>query len=358
MSRKNIVAWGLVVLLLAGSLLVLGSQYVPPRTFWLAGVISYLIPMVVLVHILVVGYGIVKQSRFAIPSGVLLLVILVRWVSYSDGETRLGAGHRFTVLSYNASFFHNPGRWSEEYESALMNRSAVAMKEWLAAHDADIKCIQEFYNHSDSPVFNTLSTIGHQGEYHYFFADSERPYAWDAGLAIFSRFPIIDTGQVMFSRNAYNKAAFADVVIAADTVRIINVHLQSMGLEASGPTAGLLAKTGGYARKVKYGLIARSQQTEVLLRFIRTSPYPVVMGGDLNELPFGNAYLNLKATLRNAHETAGQGAGFTYNHPWLFFLRVDHQFYDPALRVHNFTTYQEMKYSDNFPIEATYSLPK
>ncbi len=358
MLRKNVLAWGVLFLLLLGSVVILGSVLVPPHVYWPAGLASYLIPLVVIVHLLIAAYGLIRRSALGIPSAGLLLVLLIAWINQPDGQKNLPvAENHFTVLSYNASFFHNEGRWKENYESALMHQSSIAMKEWLAGHEADIKCIQEFYNHDDSPIFNTIATIGRQGGYDYFFADSQRAHNWDAGVTIFSRFPIIDAGELLFSRNAYNKAAFADVLIDSDTIRIINVHLQSMGLEAS-RAAGWVSKLTDYARKIKHGLIARSQQTEVLLKFIEESPYRVIVCGDMNELPFGNAYRRLKSTLYNAHEAAGRGAGFTYNHFWLFFLRIDHQFYDPKIQIHDFQTRRGIKYSDNFPTEATYSLLK
>jgi endonuclease/exonuclease/phosphatase family metal-dependent hydrolase len=40
----------------------------------------------------------------------------------------------------------------------------------------------------------------------------------------------------------------------------------------------------------------------------------------------------------------------------LFFLRIDNQFYDQDLQVHNFKTHREADFSDHFPISATYSL--
>lgn len=356
MARKKVVLIVAITCLWLGSGLVLASPYVPPHVFWPAGVVTYFIPLVVVVHLIVAIYGAIKRLKWAIPSGILLAIVVAGWVVPSESPSAL-ANDRFTVLSYNASFFHNPGRWKEDYASALVHQQSIAMKEWLAIHDADIKCVQEFYNHDDSPIFNTITTIGRQGEYHHFFADSPRPYDWDAGLAIFSRFPIIDTGQVFFSRNAYNKAAFADLLIENDTIRVINVHLQSVGLETS-RRRGFWAKTIEAVRKVKHGLVARSWQTKALLKLVNESPHPVIVCGDMNELPFGNVYLSFKSRLQNAHEAAGQGAGFTYNHPWLFFLRVDHQFYDPTLSIYDFKTCREVAYSDNFPIVATYSVSK
>ena len=54
------------------------------------------------------------------------------------------------------------------------------------------------------------------------------------GLAILSRYKIIDSGKEDFPAGSspYNKVIWADIVLPGnDTVRVVNTHLKSIGLD-------------------------------------------------------------------------------------------------------------------------------
>jgi endonuclease/exonuclease/phosphatase family metal-dependent hydrolase len=48
------------------------------------------------------------------------------------------------------------------------------------------------------------------------------------GLVIFSRFPVIQGGQVMFSGTTLNGCIYVDLAMEKDTIRVYNTHLQSI----------------------------------------------------------------------------------------------------------------------------------
>jgi len=52
------------------------------------------------------------------------------------------------------------------------------------------------------------------------------------GQAIFSKFPIVKSGSIEFPNTA-NNAIYADIVKGSDTIRIYNVHLQSLRIAAN-----------------------------------------------------------------------------------------------------------------------------
>jgi endonuclease/exonuclease/phosphatase (EEP) superfamily protein YafD len=178
------------------------------------------------------------------------------------------------------------------------------------------------------------------------------------GVAIFSRFPIINQGDIVFGENTLNKGVYVDVAVNRDTIRVFNVHLHSMSIKADS-----LFATSGYQeikenyldtfRRLRTGFAARGQQIAILEEYIRSSPYKVVVCGDFNDIPYSYTYQKLRSNLKNAFEEAGRGFGFTYNGK-LFFLRIDNQFFDPRLSALAFSTLRDIPYSDHFPIFATY----
>lgn len=234
------------------------------------------------------------------------------------------------------------------------------MVEWVVNNDADIKCFQEFYNQDTSSLFNTVEKLAKAGEYDYYFSSNTRH--WDkseVGIAIFSRFPIINSGDVTFKKGSINRAAFADIVIYEDTIRFVNVHLESMSLSPHNPIASrTLEKSKKNVKTVYYklseGLVDRSFQAAIIRDLIDQSPYKVILTGDLNQTPYSYVYNAFKKTMHNAFEQAGNGFGVSYGGNTLFFLRIDNQFYHPGIKAIDYKTHYEMPYSDHYPIEATY----
>lgn len=264
----------------------------------------------------------------------------------------------FTVMSYNARLF-NTYLYYKNKNSPEPRQSI----NWVAQNNADIKCIQEFYNMDNSMVFNTISKIASNGGYEYYMTPLFKGLGGKRGfigVAIFSRFPIINQGDVVFGERTLNKGVFIDVTIGKDTVRVFNVHLHSMSIKTDS-----LFKNDGYQdlkedyldtfRRLKKGFATRGKQISILEKHIKASPYKVIVCGDFNDIPYSYTYQKLRKYLYNSFEEAGNGFGFTYNGK-LFFLRIDNQFFDPRLRVVNFKTHREVGYSDHFPITATYAV--
>ncbi|RYY07614.1 MAG: hypothetical protein EOO36_24475 [Cytophagaceae bacterium] len=184
------------------------------------------------------------------------------------------------------------------------------------------------------------------------------------GLAIFSRLPIVGRGEISFGRLTQNHAMWVDVVGPGprDTVRIFNAHLQSMSLDeddivaASSSRAGLEAKGRGLLRRFVRGAAARAWQADTLAARVRRSPYPVLLAGDLNDVPYSYTYSSLARELQNAWATVGLGPGNTYHGHLPPLLRIDQQFAGPQWQVLGCRIHTEIPYSDHFPVEGLYKL--
>jgi endonuclease/exonuclease/phosphatase family metal-dependent hydrolase len=184
------------------------------------------------------------------------------------------------------------------------------------------------------------------------------------GLAIFSRLPIVGRGEISFGRLTQNHAMWVDVAGPGrgDTVRIFNTHLQSMSLDegdivaAGSSRAGLKSKGRGLLRRFVRGAAARAWQADTLVAHVRRSPYPVLLAGDLNDLPYSYAYAQLANDLQNAWATVGFGPGNTYHGRLPPFLRIDQQFAGPQWQVLDCRIHTEIPYADHFPVEGLYQL--
>jgi endonuclease/exonuclease/phosphatase family metal-dependent hydrolase len=242
---------------------------------------------------------------------------------------------------------------------------------WLAASPADVLCLQEFYQEpagtrsADGELYRVADQLGPGSGRHGFVSKSLVNGAGaEFGLAIFSRLPIVGRGEISFGRLTQNHAMWVDVAGPGrgDTVRIFNTHLQSMSLDegdivaAGSSRAGLKSKGRGLLRRFVRGAAARAWQADTLLANIRRSPYPVLLAGDLNDVPYSYAYSQLASELQNAWATVGFGPGNTYHGRLPPLLRIDQQFAGPQWQVLGCRIHTEIPYADHYPVEGIYCL--
>jgi endonuclease/exonuclease/phosphatase family metal-dependent hydrolase len=327
------------------------SVFFSPEFFWLFGFLSLAIPVILFIHVLLLIINIprLKKAFFSHLAAILIGLAFVK-VSYSispnDGDGTL------KVLSYNVRVFNN--------YSNLKNEDYISSKKmigWSVDNPAEIKCFQEYYNKDNSNIFNIKNKlIASDWKYnHSKIVMRDRSKA-EFGITIFSKYPIVHTGEIYDGDKRFLNSIFADVKINEDTIRIYNTHLESMSInEENVVNTDKLAqsyKDTGY--RLRTGFVSRSIQVKSLVDHIDACKYKIILCGDLNELPYSFAYFSIRDHLHNAFEKAGNGFGFTYNGK-LFFLRIDNQFFSPEINIHDFITHRNVDYSDHFPLTATYS---
>ncbi|WP_246000890.1 endonuclease/exonuclease/phosphatase family protein [Pontibacter diazotrophicus] len=341
---------------------------VPPYDFWPAGFIAFSLPGALVLNFLFLLYWALRRSWFLfLPLAVMVLgwtyyerllpLGLVKELPPQDAKTL----HVMSLNTHMFTAYHGKERLTAGVSSEMVD--------WVASHPADVYCLQEFYSNPNSKEydFNIISRIGARyGKEHFFSAASSSSKHGDLGVAIFSKFPIVDKGVIHFSEKpSGNRAIWADLDMDGDTVRVYATHLQSMSIKAEdientytaiGSDEESFKKEGrNVARRLRNGFVKRGYQVELLLEHFKTCPYPFVISGDYNDIPFSYTYNELAKELTNAFVEAGSGLGATYNGP-LPFLRIDNQFYSDGLQAYEFETHYEMALSDHFPISAKYML--
>ncbi|WP_020531107.1 endonuclease/exonuclease/phosphatase family protein [Flexithrix dorotheae] len=336
------------------NLIVLVSPIIAPKDFWFAGVIVQLIPLFFVINSFLVLIFLIKGKKrilfpflFVIPSFIFFFGATYQFPSNNIPEIQ----NTTSIVSYNTSFFNKKTTFSEEYYDPLSNTDAIEINDWLKSNNADIICLQEFFDDVNSSILNNVASISEAGGYyHNFVYKQKHDNGIREGLIIFSKYPIIEKGTVFLSENHYNGAIYADLKINSDTVRIINAHLESMRL---GSKANYLT---GLIKAYKRGVVKHNLQLEQLLSFIKNTPYKMILCGDLNETPYSFVYNKLGNDLYNAFENGGSGFGFSYNSSILPFLRIDNQFYDTRIKLIRFDTKMDCKASKHFPIIGIYAL--
>lgn len=330
------------------SLLLFSSVFISPEVFPYAGLLPFFIPPILIVNFFLLAILILALRKLAFLPLLTLLIGYKFLVITFQIHPRNEAAEGLKVLTYNAHGFF--------YKKETASDTDPNVFTWLADHPADIKVIQEFYQDYTSASRNAIKIIGNNGEYEhsYHIVDgNEKKRSF--GMVIFSKYPIVNEG-VVFDNNRSNGTIFADIQVGGDTIRVYNTHLESMAIQAESfdnyEQAKLVYRqTLG---KLHRGSLARAQQLSILFEHLSNSPHPVILMGDLNEIPYSHSYFKLSQKLTNAFEKAGRGFEFTYNRV-LFFLRIDHIFADPSLVPVHFNTHREVDYSDHYPVTATFT---
>ncbi|MBL7872757.1 MAG: endonuclease/exonuclease/phosphatase family protein [Cyclobacteriaceae bacterium] len=288
---------------------------------------------------------IIQRKKIALLS---LFTLLVGWPFLQSALTfnkEFPKNNSIRVLSFNTKFFKQSGTYS---------KFSIEMIQWVTNDTSDIKCLQEY---STNPLQEPLDVTGQMTQKGYTgFTYLAKVGDWDnnPGMAIFSKFSILDSGIVFNDKRTHNAAIFADLDIHGEKIRVYNVHLASMSLDLYENPG--LAKFLFIIKKIKYGALKRSDQIKELIAHTRTSPYPYIICGDFNETPYSYAYQQLKKEYENTFEQTGNGFGFTFNDlPYL--LRIDHQFHSFDVHAIGHKVNRRMNISDHFPTYGYYVKP-
>lgn len=352
--------WLLNKLLFVYAILVYGLVYSTWVTHWLAGFMMMSLQVVWGINILFVGYWLLAQPSRALLSVLILAVgypLFSRTYRFNDTTPPMAMTENpkiLRVLNYNVMSFDVLG-----YLDNINPQGALDMIRWAKNNDADIKCFQEFYNLDSRPNFNTTQQIKARGyrymvALHPLAAQNEENFF---GLAIFSKYPIVAQEEIAFA--GLNGLLRADIKIGKDTIRVINTHLRSMALRINKVLKekeyqAAKDETKSALKILKSGFEVRANHLEILEDWIKKSPYPLLVCGDFNEIPYGLSYGRVRKHLNNAFEDAGSGFGFTYNKAPRF-IRIDNQFYDPRkFKAVELKTYRDIIFSDHCPVEGTY----
>jgi endonuclease/exonuclease/phosphatase family metal-dependent hydrolase len=263
------------------------------------------------------------------------------------------------IASWNVARFLEWKRNNNE-----KSQTRIKMLAQIKAQDADILCLQEFFYSPDSKFYHNVKEIQNMGYPWFCFSydpDGEDQYI---GSAIFSKYPIIDTGIVRYFRPSMPEALiYADIKYGKDTIRMFTTHLQSVQFrqgdldaisEISHANDSMFANSKTVLSKLRTAMKYRSTQAEVVRQILDDSLYPVFFCGDLNDIPNSFTYFNIRGNMQDAFLKKGFGVGRTFSSlsPT---LRIDYMFCDDDFKIDQFTRIKK-KLSDHFMLLADVKL--
>lgn len=304
--------------------------YIEPRRFAFLSVLSLTVPFLIIINLLFLIYWLLKVKK----QMVLSLIVLLIGFNHVTSLYRISASKQvddvdnIAIMNYNVRLF-NVFKWIPDIDAAK------EVSQFIEDQKPDIISMQE-YRPDEGLKLNG---------YHKFEAVGGNKIK--NGQAIFSKFPIINTGSIEFP-DTYNNAIFADVVRGNDTFRIYNVHLQSLKIDASkDPLKNEAAEN--LFRRVGSTFRMQQAQADLFLEHKKASIYKTIICGDFNNTAYSYVYKEIKGSdLKDAFVEAGNGFGRSFDFKF-FPVRIDFIMADEHFDINGFKTF-DVKLSDHFPI--------
>ena len=244
----------------------------------------------------------------------LLLIASLPLISYTWRMPRLlpssqpSAATALRIISWNADGFQ------------LNADTLQAAARFLSQLNPDIICLQE-RPHTNLLAWDTIRQAF--AAYPYTVINTREDEVLN--LAILSRYPLTEPEEYYFA-DSYNKAQYTDLTINQQTIRLYNVHLQTTGLSDAN-TNPLPA--------VIHNARLRAEQAQQLAASVSKSPYPVILCGDFNDVPWSYPYRHLSANLTDAFLQSGSGWGATWQRFGDLF-RIDYLLCSKYIQTHHY----------------------
>ncbi|WP_116106868.1 endonuclease/exonuclease/phosphatase family protein [Lewinella sp. IMCC34191] len=301
------------------------ARYVSPEIFWPPAIIALLLPGLLLITIVFILIQVSRKQWRSIILPVLVIVfaspILDRLFAWPSSSTKVtDETATLTLVTGNQRMFRRSDRSDAGLEVA---------RDFFGQLGAEVLLLQEVW-----PTYRKVTYIDQ------IKAGSKLRERHQQEKTMVATYANDIVGRTEYFESSYHGVLLTDVRSEIGTVRVINTHLQSNKI--SGMAEGISDKESvsdkvttfgqmlaGYGRTTRQ----RAAQAQLIRRLVEESPYPVILGGDFNDVPSSYTYNTvLSPRLRDAWAEAGTGLGTTFTGP-LPGLRIDYFMVDTALTV-------------------------
>jgi endonuclease/exonuclease/phosphatase family metal-dependent hydrolase len=311
-----------VIAVVLSLLLILGyfSYWVPIHLSSLLPFFGLIFPFVYLSNLVLIPFLFLSFRKFFIVHVLVVLLglpFITNYVQFDgapEGSAEEVRGNTFKLMTWNVNLMgYNEVNRQVKLESDVIRDSMIAE---IAKKSPDVLAFQEFLQ---TPKQNHITLIKEKLEmpYHHVRFSHAKSGRRKSGVVMFSKFPIVNSGYVPFTGKTNNFCIFIDVKQGLDTLRIYNVHFQSIRFQMK--DYDVIDSQGeekkGWYRimdKMQRAYVQREGQVHIVKQHAKTSPYPCWIVGDFNDPPQSYTYHAMKAGMMDSFKEAGSGVSSTY----------------------------------------------
>lgn len=350
-------------------LLACANTFLHPGRWWVIALLGLIFPLLLLLLIgfFVVGLFVSGWRRWSLLS---LAALVIGWPNIHN-FLALHAGHRFNaekepgalrIMTWNVRSFDE---FTTKKKGASGHRAK--MMEFIGSQHPDVLCLEEFFYSRFPSDSCSISYFQKRLNLPYYFFSRDYAHSdgkYGGGVIIFSRYPIVDSMLVRYSRpdgyRATESLIAADIHAGKDTVRVFATHLQSVLFRGKdfhdlsiirNVDDSILLASRSIAKKLGYAFRRRADQAEQVRVLLDKAPHPGIICGDFNDVPNSYTYATIRGKWQDAFLKKGFGIGRTYVYisPT---LRIDYILTSPLFAVLQCRTFFSLHLSDHNPVVA------
>lgn len=340
------------------------ASYINPDQFWIPAFFGLAYPVILILNILCIVYWLIRSPRYALLSAVTILLgwsTLTRYVGFR-GESAVMATPKSSenfirVMTFNAHSFKKFGDKNDRF-------TKEQILDIIQKEQPDILCFQEFFTRKkgDYDFLKLVKEILHTEEY-YYKPSIDNGYE-SMGLAIFSKIPIKNRGNIKFTEKMnWNEAIFVDIQAKNNIFRVYNVHFQSISFQAEDyrylreVTANMSTDVKSPRKigtRLKRAFVKRGSQVQILREHADSCVTPYIIAGDFNDTPISYTVQTISKNLQNSFQKMGSGIGVTYNGEFPNF-QIDYILVSQSFNVKNYLIINK-RLSDHYPVRTDLEL--
>ena len=319
--------------------------FLAPKLFPFLSVLTLFLPFFLIFNFIFLIYWFIQFKRQILLS-IFVLLLGITFVSkfYKyDNQPLKSEKSDLKIISYNVRLF-NLYKWIER------ENISEKISEFIKKENPDVICFQEYSNN------NELDLSLYPFEYKNIIGKNTK-----LGQAIFSKFKIINKG-ILAVENTNNQTLFVDILKDKDTLRIYNIHLESIKITPDvheiDENVNTIneEKSKRMLKRLSKSFTIQQTQAEKIRNHKHDSPYPTILCGDLNNSAYSYVYRIIKGNHNDSFIENGKGFGYTYNFKY-YPARIDYILVENNFTVKNFKTHNDFYNSDHFPITCIVKIP-
>ena len=294
-------------------------------------ILNLMVPVIALTNVLFFIFWLIKFKWPLILFIFSIFIGFTEWGKlYKFPNNAIPISNGLKVMSFNVRLF-NSFKWIDS------KSVPESIESFISNENPDLVCLQEF-SIEFSPKFKNYP--------HQYSASSK--INGQNGLCILSKYPLVNRGQLDFS-DSNNSGLFADFFYKKDSIRVYNVHLESLSINFK-DTLFTQEHSQKFIHRIKSVVQKQELQIDRFEKVEQKNNNPTIICTDLNNNAFSKVYKRLKGDRLDTFMISGEGLGATYKLAY-FPFRIDFIFTDRKFKVINFKVH-DLKLSDHKPISA------
>lgn len=351
LTLNGIALSGLLASYLAGS--------VSPADFWPLAFAGLAYPVMLFIALCFTLFWVIRKKWKLLVFHLIIIGIradlVAAHIQLGNSNAEQTSENGLKVMSYNVHLF-------SAYQEDDNRQELHSMVDHITGESPDIICLQEYFSKGEKDRLEIKKDLkklisGRYAHIESYRGSLGRPYSSGVALATLSNYPVMARGRLLATNSAAMRCIYTDLLIDRDTVRVYNVHLESVRIQDADfqtlnrvlTEMDSIERLSNIFSKLRNAFVNRAELSDSMVAHIARCPFPVIVCGDLNDTPASYSYQRIARSLKDSFREAGKGSGFTYARVPLF--RIDNILYSSTFKARSHHVHK-WPHSDHYAITA------